>query len=336
MEKQSGKYGKIKMTNFWEGKNVLVTGGTGFIGSWITRNLFERKANVVVLVRDVAQPQIGIVPKIRAIVKGDLLDYEFLLRVLNDYEIDTCYHLAAQAIVSVANRNPISTFDTNIRGTWNILEAIRNSKSIKRVIVASSDKAYGKHEKLPYTEDFELRGLYPYDASKVCEDVLARAYFNTYGLPVTVTRFANVYGGGDFNFSRIIPDTIRLLLLNKQPIIRSDGTPVRDYIYISDVVDAYLLSGEKIEKTIGNAFNFGTNMPTSVLNLVNLMIKISDKNIKPLIEGKGAPSGEIDRQFLDSSKAKRILGWEAKVPLEEGLKYTYEWYEKNINIFKNL
>jgi CDP-glucose 4,6-dehydratase len=336
MEKLNGKFGRNKMVNFWEGKNVLVTGGTGFIGSWITRGLFERKANVVVLVRDLVQPHTEIIPKVRAIVKGDILDYEFLLRILNEYEIDTTYHLAAQAIVGVANKNPVSTFETNIRGTWNLLEAIRNSKSIKRVIVASTDKVYGKHEKLPYTEDFELKGLYPYDASKVCEDILARTYFNTYGLPITVTRFANVYGGGDFNFSRIIPDTIRSLLLNKQPIIRSDGTPVRNYIYIFDVVNAYLLLAERIEKAIGNAFNFGTNKPISVLELVNLIIKVSGKNIAPTVEGKEVPKGEIDKQYLDSSKAKRILGWEAKVPLEEGLKHTYEWYGKNIDIIKNL
>lgn len=324
------------MTDFWEGKNVLVTGGTGFVGSWITKGLFEKNANVIVLIRDLTQPQIKFLPNVRAVVKGDLLDYELLLRTINEYDVDTCFHLAAQAIVSAANRNPISTFDTNIRGTWNLLEALRNSKTIKRVVVASSDKAYGKHEKLPYSEDFNLNGLYPYDASKACEDIIARAYFNTYGLPVTVTRFANIYGGGDFNLSRIIPDTVRSLILNKSPVIRSDGTPVRDYIYISDVVDGYLTLAEKIEKALGNAFNFGTNKPVSVLELVNLIIKISEKDLTPLIEGKGTPSGEIDRQFLDSSKAKRVLGWEAKVPLEEGLRKTYKWYESNIDILRNL
>jgi CDP-glucose 4,6-dehydratase len=336
MERLNGRYGRIKMVSFWEGRNVLITGGTGFVGSWLTKQLYDNDANVIVLVRDLAEPQIGRTPKIRAIVKGDLLDYDSLLRIFNEYEIDTCYHLAAQAIVGVANRNPISTFETNIKGTWNILEAARNSKLVKRIIVASSDKAYGKHDKLPYTEEFELRGLNPYDASKACEDILARTYHNTYGMPIAVTRFANIYGGGDFNFSRIIPDTIRSLLLNKPPIIRSDGTPIRDYVYISDVVNAYLLLAEKIEKAVGNAFNFGTNKPISVLELVNLIIKVSGKNITPTIEGKEAPKGEIDKQFLDSSKVKRILGWEAKVPLQEGLKHTYEWYKENIDIIKKL
>jgi CDP-glucose 4,6-dehydratase len=324
------------MNDFWEGKNVLITGATGFVGSWLTRKLHDNGSNEIALTRDWIEPNIGFLQKIRSIVKGDILDYNFLLRLFNEYEIDTCFHLAAQAIVGVANKNPISTFESNIRGSWNVLEAARNCQTIKRIVVASSDKAYGKHDKLPYTEDFDLKGLNPYDASKVCEDILARTYYNTYKLPVTVTRFANIYGGGDLNFSRIIPDTMRSLILNRSPVLRSDGSPVRDYIYISDVIDAYLVLAENMEKAIGNAFNFGTKKPVSVLELVNMIIKISGKNLKPSIEGKGTPNGEIDRQFLDSSKAKRILGWEAKIPLEEGLKETYAWYEKNIEILKNL
>lgn len=321
----------------WNNCNVFVTGANGFVGSWLTKALVKRGAKVIILIRDEipgsSLSYTGIYNKLGGIVKGTLTDYKTVERVFNEYEIDTCFHLAAQAIVSAANRSPLSTFESNIKGTWNILEAARNAQTLERLIVASSDKAYGEHDKLPYTEEFCLHALHPYDASKACADILTRSYFNTYNLPVVVIRCANIYGGGDLNFSRIIPDTIRSVLASKDPVIRSDGTPVRDYIYIEDVVDAYLSLAEKLEKVNGEAFNFGTNLPISVLDLVNNMIKISGKTyLKPIIKGKGKTKGEIDRQYLSCEKALKILGWKPKYDLNKGLRETIEWYRKYFDL----
>jgi CDP-glucose 4,6-dehydratase len=313
---------------FWKNKNVFVTGGTGFIGFGIVQELVKQGANVIVLVRDIT-PTYEKLKNVRAIVQGDLLDYDLLLRTLNEYSVDTIFHLAAQAIVTVANKSPISTFDSNIRGTWNLLEAARNTKSIQRMVVASSDKAYGIHKELPYTEDFKLNGIYPYDASKVCQDVLTRTYFKTYGLPVAVTRCANIYGEGDLNFSRIVPDVIQALINDKRPVIRSDGSPERDYMHLSDCVNAYLTIAEQIDKVKGEAVNFGTGKPVSVLDITNKLIQVSSKNIQPDVQGKGVPEAEIDRQYLDVTKAKQLLNWETKISLEEGLKLTWDWYVKN-------
>jgi len=266
--------------------------------------------------------------KLRGIVKGNLTDYSAVERAFNEYEIEACFHLAAQAIVGIANRSPLSTFESNIKGTWNVLEAARNSEVLKKLIIASSDKAYGEHERLPYKEDYCLNALHPYDASKACADILARTYYNTYDLPVCVARCANIYGGGDLNFSRLVPDTIRAVLESKNPRIRSDGTPVRDYLYIKDVVSAYLTLGEKLEKVKGEAFNFGSNAPISVLELVTKILEFSSsKGLRPIIKGKGKPKGEIDRQYLSSEKAEKLLGWMPKYELEKGLKETLEWYK---------
>lgn len=325
------------MNNFWEKRNVLITGASGFVGSWISKELINKNGNVVALVKDIKPGSLlnskEISSKLKAVIDGDVRNYELVEDIFNKYEIDTCFHLAAQAIVGVANKSPILTFESNIQGTWNILEIARVSKSLKIIVVASSDKAYGTHEELPYTEENCLLGLHPYDASKACADILARTYANTYGLPVTVTRFANIYGGGDLNFSRIVPDTIKSVLLNKNPIIRSDGTPIRDYIYIKDVVNGYLTLAEQTEKENikGQAFNFGTGKPISVLDLVNKIIKISGKSLKPEILGKGKLKGEIDKQYLSSEKAKKLLKWKAKYDLDVGLKETIEWY-RNILI----
>ncbi|MCK4649193.1 GDP-mannose 4,6-dehydratase, partial [bacterium] len=250
--------------------------------------------------------------------------------IFKKYKPDTCFHLAAQAIVGKANQSPLPTFESNIRGTWNVLEVARN-KGIGQMIIASSDKAYGEHEKLPYTEDFSLSALHPYDASKACCDILARTYAHTYDLPIAVTRCANIYGGGDLNFSRIIPDTIRSVLYKRNPIIRSDGTPLRDYIYIEDVVNAYLVLAEKLDdkKIRGQAFNFGTARPISVLNLVTKIIDISGKtSLKPVVKGKGKVRGEIDEQYLSSQKAGDLLGWRHRVSIEEGLSKTIDWYRQ--------
>jgi len=228
----------------WKDRNVFVTGATGFVGSWVIKALVEKGANVIILVRD-HKPKSALkyMPDVQsnlgAVITGSITEYRVVERIFNEYEIDTCFHLAAQAIVAAANRSPLSTFESNIKGTWNILEAARNAPLLERMVVASSDKAYGEHDRLPYTEEYCLRALHPYDASKACADILARTYFNTYELPVAVSRCANIYGGGDLNFSRIVPDTIRSIIQGKNPIIRSDGTPVRDYMYILDAVNAF-------------------------------------------------------------------------------------------------
>ena len=241
----------------------------------------------------------------------------------------TCFHLAAQAIVVAANRSPLSTFESNIRGTWHLLEACRRTRMMRCVVVASSDKAYGRHDRLPYQEDYPLLGIHPYDASKACADILARSYFQTYGLPVSVTRCANLYGGGDLNFSRIVPDTIRAILNDRNPVIRSDGSPVRDYLYVEDAVQGYLaLAGQQESANVaGEAFNFGSGRPVSVSELVSKLIALSGRtHLAPDVQGQSTP-GEIDRQYLASDKAKQLLGWQARHSLEEGLTQTLRWYE---------
>ncbi len=320
------------MKNFWGEKNVFVTGADGFIGSWVAKELVEQKANVVVLVRDLKTDLgfdlHGLREKI-TIVKGDLVDLQVQQRAINEYEIDSVFHIAAQAIVGIANKSPLSTFESNIKGTWNILEACRLSDKVKRIVVASSDKAYGIQKKLPYTEDSPLWGIYPYDASKACTDILARSYFATYGLPVAVTRNANTFGGGDMNFSRIIPDAIRCLIEEKKFVIRSDGTPERDYMYVKDAANAYLSLGKALDKKEfhGEAFNFGTERPVNVVELFKKISALMGKpGEKPEILGQA--KNEIDTQYLSIAKAKKMLGWQPKYSLEEGLKETIEWYKK--------
>jgi len=319
----------------WKGKNVLVTGADGFIASWIAKELIARGTNVITIVRDIKKPRIsldllGIRDKI-TVVQGDITDYDIVQRVLNEYSIDTCFHLAAQAIVGIANKSPISTFDSNIKGTWTILEAVRNSKSVERVIVASSDKAYGDQKKLPYTEDMPLLGSYPYDASKVCTDVLSRCFAKTYGLPIAVTRCANVYGGADLHMERIVPGTICSVLRGETPVIRSDGTPKRDYVYIKDVANAYLVLAENLGRkdVRGEAFNFGSEKPISVLELFNKIIKLCGKDVEPKILNEA--KNEIQCQYLSTEKAKKLLGWSIKFSLDEGLKETVQWYKEYLN-----
>ena len=316
-------------TGFWQGRNVLVTGAGGFLASWICKALLEGQASVVGIVRDSADERMLRIHGIRDdtnLIFGSITDYGLVERVFNEYEIDTCFHLAAQALVVAANRAPLSTFESNIRGTWSVLEAARRCQTVPHVVVASSDKAYGDQKELPYTEDSELAGRYPYDASKVCADVLAHSYAVTYALPVAVTRCANIYGGGDLNWSRIIPGTVRSVLRNERPIIRSDGTMERDYIYISDAVDAYMVLGQRAadDGVRGQAYNFGSAQAISVLDLVEKILAITESKLKPRI--LGTATGEIDRQFLDSSKARRVLGWEPTFSLEEGLSSTISWY----------
>lgn len=316
----------------WANKNIFITGADGFIGAWLAKRFVEKKANVIILIRDIkreATYKLLNLEKKLTQVQGDLTDLSLIGRVLNEYRIDSCFHLAAQALVQSANNSPSSTFESNIRGTWNILEACRNTKTIERIIVASSDKAYGCQKNLPYTEDSPLQGLFPYDASKACADILARSYFVSYGLPVAVTRNANTYGGGDLNFSRIIPDAIRCIVQEKEFEIRSDGTPERDYMFVEDAIDGYIRLGEKIEskEVKGQAFNFGSGKPISVINLFQKIAKLCAKpKLKPKI--LGVAKNEIDRQYLAINKARKILHWEPRYTLESGLKQTIDWYKK--------
>jgi len=313
----------------WKGNKVLVTGADGFIGSHVAKALIEKGAEVTTIVRDIKRKNNIDILSLKGginIVHGDLTIYENCQRTVNEYDIEFCFHIAAQAIVGPANRSPLSTFESNIKGTWNMLEACRASKTIKGLVVASSDKAYGQQKKLPYTEESPLSGYYPYDASKACSEMLARSYFMTYGLPLAITRNANTYGPADMNLSRIIPDMITTLLKNKVPVIRSDGSPERDYMYIKDAVRAYIVLAENLHRkeVLGQAFNFGTGRPISVLDLYKKIIGLMGKNIKPKILGEA--KNEIDRQYLDSTKAKKVLDWKAEYGLDSGLKETIEWY----------
>lgn len=321
------------MNEFWKDRNVFITGGNGFVGSWVAKELVRKGANTVVLIRDV-KPRYSLLNDIYnelgAVVNGSITDFPLIERIFNEYEIECCFHLAAQTIVGTANRSPMSTFESNIKGTWNVLEAARDSKLVKRVIVASSDKAYGEQSSLPYTEDMCLLANHPYDASKACTDTLARSYYNTYGLSVTVTRCANIYGGGDLNFSRIIPDTIRSILHDTPPVIRSDGSPVREYMYVMDAVSAYLTLAEQIDKknVAGEAFNFGAENPITVLELVKEILRVSGRtDLKPIIKGEGKTKGEIDKQFLSIEKAKRVLKWHPEYDLATGLEESIQWYD---------
>ncbi|ARB36143.1 MULTISPECIES: GDP-mannose 4,6-dehydratase [Bacillus] len=315
--------------SFWKNKNVFVTGCTGLLGSYLVKELIEQGANVTGLVRDhVPQSNLyqGEHIKKMNIVRGSLEDLAVIERALGEYEIDTVFHLAAQAIVGVANRNPISTFEANILGTWNILEACRKHPLIKRIIVASSDKAYGDQENLPYDENMPLQGKHPYDVSKSCADLISHTYFHTYGLPVCITRCGNLYGGGDLNFNRIIPQTIQLVLNGEAPEIRSDGTFVRDYFYIEDAVQAYLLLAEKMEENnlAGEAFNFSNEIQLTVLELVEKILKKMNSNLKPKVLNQG--SNEIKHQYLSAEKARKLLNWTPAYTIDEGLEKTIEWY----------
>ncbi|USD83502.1 GDP-mannose 4,6-dehydratase [Bacillus safensis] len=319
------------MSGFWNGKNVFVTGCTGLLGSYLVKELIDQGANVTGLVRDqVPRSNLyqGSQFEKMNVVQGALEDMQTIERALGEYEIDTVFHLAAQAIVGVANRHPVSTFEANILGTWNVLEACRRQPLIKRVIVASSDKAYGDQEQLPYDEDMPLNGKHPYDVSKSCADLISHTYYNTYGLPVCITRCGNLYGGGDLNFNRIIPQTIQLVLEGKAPEIRSDGTFIRDYFYIEDAVKAYLLLAEKMEEKglAGEAFNFSNEIQLTVLELVDKILKAMGSELKPRILNQG--THEIKHQYLSAEKARKLLDWKPDYSIDEGLEKTIKWYRQ--------
>ena len=318
--------------NFWQDKRIFITGAAGLLGSWLTAELVNQGAEVVGLVRDQVSRSLlvssGLINQI-TIVHGDICDYETMERVLAEYEIDTIFHLAAQTQVGIANRAPMSTFEANIKGTWVVLEAARRNSTVQRIIVASSDKAYGPQTQLPYREDAPLQGQYPYDVSKTCADLIARTYAHTYDQPVAVTRFANLYGGGDLNWNRLIPGTMRSVLRNEQPIVRSDGTFKRDFIYVKDAVHGYLTLAEQIERedVRGQAFNFGMSHPISVLEMINSIIELSDfPNLKPIILDE--VKHEIQDQYLASDKANHVLNWQPQLTLAEGLQETMAWYRQ--------
>jgi CDP-glucose 4,6-dehydratase len=266
------------------------------------------------------------------IALADLTDHDGLVRVLNEHEVENVFHLAAQAIVGTANRSPLGSWEANVRGTYTLLEACRTLGTVERVVVASSDKAYGSHEELPYREDFALQARHPYDVSKACTDLIARSYAYSYGLPVAVTRLANVYGPGDLNWSRIVPDTARALVRGERPKVRSDGTAERDYIYVEDAVDAYLAVAASLDRPAlnGRAWNAGWGSPVPVLKIVRTLIAVSGQDVEPDIQGEGTPAGEISRQYLDSSAIREELGWEPRWELEEGLRAAWHWYERHL------
>jgi CDP-glucose 4,6-dehydratase len=316
--------------SFWQDRSVLVTGCTGLLGSWLTQELVARGANVVGLVRDwVPQSRLfteNLSQKIKT-VYSCIEDLATLERIINEYEVDTVFHLAAQTIVGVANREPLATFEANIRGTWNILEACRQVGGVSRIVVASSDKAYGDQEILPYDEKTPLQGEHPYDVSKSCADLICRTYYVTYKLPVCVTRCGNFYGGGDLNFNRIVPDTIRSALQDKPVVIRSDGSYIRDYFYVKDGVLAYLHLAEQMDRSeiLGEAFNFSNELQISVLELVQKILKLMDKSeLKPIILNQA--KNEIVHQYLSAAKARQMLDWQPNYSLEEALKETINWY----------
>jgi CDP-glucose 4,6-dehydratase len=316
---------------FWTDRNVFVTGATGLLGSWLTEELLARGARVVCLIRDAVPDsrlvRSGTIDRV-GIVRGELEDYQTLLRAINEYEVDTVFHLGAQTVVGTAARSAASTFESNIRGTWNLLEACRVcTRLVTRVIVASSDKAYGVHERLPYTEDTPLQGRFPYDVSKSCADLIAFSYFHTYGLPVAITRCGNLFGGGDLNFNRLVPGTIRSVLSGEPPIVRSDGTLVREYFYVEDAVAAYLGLAEQVvaAQLVGQAFNFGSEQPIAAIDMVRLLLRIMRRpDLEPEIMNEA--THEIRVQYLDCSKARRVLQWKPRLSLEEGLARTVAWY----------
>lgn len=321
---------KILNPDFWRDRPVLVTGATGLQGGWLVKMLLDLDADVVCLVRDWVPQSLlystEMINRVRT-VRGDIVDRDLMERVLGEYEVRTVFHLAAQTIVSIANRNPVSTFEANIMGTWNILEAARRSPKVEQVVIASSDKAYGEHENLPYREDYALQGTHPYDVSKSCADLISTAYAHTYGTPTIISRFGNLYGGGDLNWNRIVPGTIRSILRGENPIIRSDGTMVRDYFYVEDGAEAYMLLAEKLAADVtlaGRAFNFSTETPMTVVEIVNAMREALGSDLMPKILNQA--SNEIPDQHLDASLAKDLLGWSPTYGLEEGLERTASWY----------
>jgi CDP-glucose 4,6-dehydratase len=320
----------------WAGTRVLFTGAQGFIGSWVAERLLEEGAEVLVLDRPPAELSRFVLRGLHercTAVAADLLDAASLRTTIEDRGVKAVFHLAATAIVGSAGTSPLKTYEVNVRGTWNLLEACRVAHTPPvRIVVASTDKAYGVHENLPYREDHALQPRYPYDASKACADIVARSYAHTFGLPVAVTRFGNVFGGGDFNFSRLIPGTIEALLAGERPVIRSDGLMERDFLYAEDAVTAYLAVAGSLDRPElhGRAWNASIGRAVSVLEVVTRLIEISGMGLEPDVRGRGAPHGELERQWLDCSAIAAELGWTPAWDLERGLQATFEWYASEL------
>ena len=320
------------MNSFWRDRSVLVTGGTGLLGSWLVPRLVDAGASVVCLVRDWV-PQSGLVRSRRIdevnTVRGDIADRDLIERTLGEYEVEVVFHLAAQTIVGIANRNPVSTFSTNIGGTWNLLEACRRSPKVASIVIASSDKAYGAQEQLPYNENMPLQGRHPYDVSKSCADLLAQTYAVTYESPVAITRCGNFYGGGDLNWNRVVPGTIRSVLRGERPVVRSDGKFVRDYFYIEDGAAAYMLLAERLasdQSLRGQAFNFSNESQISVLEMVNLVVRKMRSSLEPEVLNRA--SNEIRHQYLSAARVRSVLNWHPQFTLDEGLDRTIAWYRE--------
>jgi CDP-glucose 4,6-dehydratase len=323
-------------STFWLDRPTFVTGGTGLVGSWLVKQLVNAGADVVCLVRDwIPQSELvrtGLFERVK-IVRGDIREQATLERALGEFEIDTVIHLAAQTIVTIANRNPISTFESNIAGTWNLMEACRRSPRVKQIVVASSDKAYGDQDVLPYSEDTPLQGQHPYDVSKSCADLIARTYAVSYDLPVAITRCGNFYGGGDLNWNRIIPGTIRSILRSQRPVIRSNGKYVRDYFYVEDGAAAYMLLVEQLAERPelkGEAFNFSNEIQMTVGQIVEKLLTLMGSSLQADIRNE--VNNEILHQYLSADKARTQLGWKPLFNLEQGLKLTVDWYKNFMGI----
>ena len=319
-------------SEYWSGKRVLVTGATGMVGAWLTRWLVDAGAYTVAFISD-TDPQSelirsGYINRV-AVINGRLEKYDDIERAINNQEVDTIFHLGAQPIVGAADRSPRHTFESNIQGTWNLLDSARVLDGlVKRIVVASSDKAYGTQPVLPYTEDMSLNGDHPYEVSKSCTDLISTTYARTYGLPITIARCGNIYGGGDLNWNRIVPGTFRSLLRGEQPILRSDGTFIRDYLHVDDIVSAYLLLGESTDKPelAGHGFNFSDESPLTVMQVYKAICEAAGQaDTSPKI--LNAAAGEIKDQYLDSKKAHDVLGWHANVSLRDGLSKSFDWYK---------
>jgi len=319
----------------WRDRSVLVTGATGLLGGWLTRRLTDAGAAVVCLVRDAAPASQfsaeGLAERCRA-AAGDVTDQALLERLMGEYEVETVFHLAAQTVVGVANRNPVSTLESNIRGTWTVLEAARRSPRVTEIVVASSDKAYGDQPRIPYTEDMPLQGRHPYDVSKTCADLIAASYATTFDLPVAVTRCGNLFGGGDENYNRLVPGVIRDVLRGRRPQLRSDGTLLRDYLYVEDAAEAYLVLAQAMmagNVPPGSAYNFSMNEPMTVLDMAKRILRAAGSSLEP--EVLGSASHEIHAQWLDSTKAREQFGWEPSVGVDAGLARALDWYAKRLS-----
>jgi len=324
------------MKDFWPDRPTLVTGATGLVGGWLVKRLVKSSADVVCLVRDwVPQSELvqaEVIDKVK-VVRGDVRDQALLERVLGEYEIQTVIHLAAQTIVTIANQNPVSTWETNVQGTWALLEACRRSPKVKQIVMASSDKAYGDSDNLPYDEETPLRGRHPYDASKSCADIISQTYAASFNLPVVVTRCGNFYGGGDLNWNRIVPGTIRSVIRGQRPIIRSDGQYVRDYFYVEDGAVAYMLLAERLaedENLAGRAYNFSNETQITVQEITERILRLMGSDLKPDVRNEA--SNEIRHQYLSAARAQRDLNWKPLFTLDEGLKRTIDWYRSFLGV----